>query len=87
VKCQHIFMLGWDRYGLDKKHTRTRYILLLFLHPVGYAGHVVHSGGSGVQNVDTFSCSGGPGAVYIKSALEHVTPNLCFFITWDVRVT
>jgi hypothetical protein len=25
-----------------------------------------------------FSCSGGPGVVSVKSALGHVTPNLCF---------
>jgi hypothetical protein len=37
------FMLGWDQYGLDKKCTGTRYAKLVFLQPVGYAGHVVHS--------------------------------------------
>jgi hypothetical protein len=30
----------------------TRYAKLLFLHPVGSVGHVVHSGASGVRNVD-----------------------------------
>jgi hypothetical protein len=34
-----------------------------------------------------FSCSGGHGAVSINSALGHVTPNLCFYIRWDLRVT
>jgi hypothetical protein len=28
-----------------------------------------------------FSCSGGPGAVSIKSVPGHVTPNLCFLYT------
>jgi hypothetical protein len=41
-----------DRYRFDKKGVRTRYAELLFLHPVGYAGHIVHSTASGVQNID-----------------------------------
>jgi hypothetical protein len=42
------FILWWDRYGFDKKHTRTRYVKYVFLHPVGSAGYVVHSGRFGV---------------------------------------
>jgi hypothetical protein len=38
------FMLGWDRYRFDKKHTGTPYIKLVFLHLVGFPGHIVHSG-------------------------------------------
>jgi hypothetical protein len=57
----------------------THYMEFVFLHPVGYAGHVVHFGASGVRNVDAIlSWSGGPGAISIKSALGHITPNLCF---------
>jgi hypothetical protein len=33
-----------------------------------------------------FSCSGGPGADSTKSALEHVTTNMCFCIRWDLWV-
>jgi hypothetical protein len=45
-------MLGWDLYGLDKKHTRTRYSELVFFHSVGSACHVVNSGVSGARNID-----------------------------------
>jgi hypothetical protein len=44
-------MLGWYWCGFDKKHLETRYTELVFLHPGGFAGHVVHSGVSGVRNV------------------------------------
>jgi hypothetical protein len=37
-------MIGWDRYGLHKKHARKCYAEHVFLHPVGYVGHVVHFG-------------------------------------------
>jgi hypothetical protein len=39
-----LFIVGWDWYGLHKKHVGTRYSKLVFLHPVGSAGHVMHSG-------------------------------------------
>jgi hypothetical protein len=42
------FMLGWDQYGFYKKHAGTRYAELVFLHSVGSADHVVHSGASGL---------------------------------------
>jgi hypothetical protein len=35
-----------------KKCTETHYVELVFLHPVGSAGHVVYSGGSVVQTVN-----------------------------------
>jgi hypothetical protein len=42
------FMLGWDQYGFDKKHTGTSYAELEFLHPVGSIGHAMNSGASRV---------------------------------------
>jgi hypothetical protein len=45
-------MFGWDRFRFNKKRTGTHYSELVFLHPVGSTGHVVHSGAFGARNVD-----------------------------------
>jgi hypothetical protein len=42
-----LFKLVWARCGFRKKCAGTRYAEVLFLHPVGFASHVVHSGASG----------------------------------------
>jgi hypothetical protein len=40
-------MLGWDWYRFHKKCVRTLYAEIMFLHPVGSMGHVLHSDASG----------------------------------------
>jgi hypothetical protein len=46
------FMLRWNQYGFHKRCARARYAELVFLHPVEYAGHIVHSCASIVRNID-----------------------------------
>jgi hypothetical protein len=41
-----------ELYGFYKKWARTRYTELVFLHPVGSVGHVVHSDASGSRIID-----------------------------------
>jgi hypothetical protein len=38
------FMLGWDWYGFDRKSAGVCYADLVFMHPLGSVGHIVHSG-------------------------------------------
>jgi hypothetical protein len=45
------FMLGWDRYGFDEKCVGARYTEVVFLHPMGSAGHIVHSAASMERNM------------------------------------
>jgi hypothetical protein len=45
-------MLGWNRYGFQKKRVRIHYAEHVCLHLVGSAGHVVHSSASGARNID-----------------------------------
>jgi hypothetical protein len=42
-----LFIFGWDRFIFNKKRFGTCYAELVFLHAVGVAAHVVHSGAFG----------------------------------------
>jgi hypothetical protein len=44
-------MLRWAECGFHKKRVETHDALLVFLHLVGYVGHVVHSSASGDGNL------------------------------------
>jgi hypothetical protein len=72
-------MLGGAQCNFHLKCVRTRYVELVFLHPVGSAGHVLHCGASEKRNVEALFL-GSPGTVmgFIKRPPGHVTPNLCF---------
>jgi hypothetical protein len=47
------FLFGWvDAFSI-KKRAETHYVELVFLHPVGSRGQVVHSGAFAMRNVDS----------------------------------
>jgi hypothetical protein len=46
------FMLGWAWCDFHKKHVGACYAELVFLHPVGPSGQVVHSSAIGSRSVD-----------------------------------
>jgi hypothetical protein len=53
MKLQSTICHAWEGpVQIYKKRVETRYIKLVFLHPVGSAGHIVHSSASGMRNVD-----------------------------------
>jgi hypothetical protein len=83
-----LFKHWWDWYGFNKMRTGTCYTKLVFLNPVGYMVHVVHSDASREGNVKAlFLMLGGLGVVSIKSVPGHFILNLVFFIQWDLWVT
>jgi hypothetical protein len=70
-----------------KKRVKTCYAELLFLHPEGSAGHVVHFGVSRVRNIDAlFFMLGWKRYGFDKSVSGHVTLNFYFCIQGDLRV-
>jgi hypothetical protein len=82
----YFFCSGGDWYGFHKKHIGTRYGELLFFHPVGCVGHIVHSSASVCEtSTHYFLCLGGTSMDSTNCAPRHVTPNLCFCIWWVCR--
>jgi hypothetical protein len=68
------FLLEWDRDIFHKKRTGTHYAKIVFLHPVGFVGHVVDVGASGLRDVNAlFSCSGALGVFPKKCAGAQYT--------------
>jgi hypothetical protein len=83
-----VFMLRWARSGFHKKRARTHYVELVFLHLVGTAGHVVHSGASGPRNIDAlFFIFGWVRCGFHKKRSGTRYVELVFFIQWDLWVT
>jgi hypothetical protein len=81
-------MLKWAQCNLNKMRAGTHHAELVFLHPVGSAGHVVHSGPSKPQNDDTlFFMLGWASTDSTKMISGHVTPNLSLCIYFDLWVT
>jgi hypothetical protein len=46
-------MLRWAQCSFRKKRDGTHYVELVFLYLMGFGGHEVHSGASGLRNIDT----------------------------------
>jgi hypothetical protein len=83
----HYFSWEGDRYGFRKKHVRTHYAALVFLHLVGSAGHVVHFNVSEAPKVYAlFSCLGRVGSGSTKSAPGHISLNLFLCIRLDLWI-
>jgi hypothetical protein len=81
-------MLGWDRYGFDKKRTGTRYTKHVILHSVGYAGRVVNSGASRSQNIDAlFFMLSWARYGFLQKCVQTCYTKLVFCIWLDMRVT
>jgi hypothetical protein len=80
-------MLRWDKCWFHKKRAGTRYIELVFLHPVEAARHVVQFGASGVQNMGTlFVMLVWDWYGFDKSRPGYVTRNMCSCICWIMWV-
>jgi hypothetical protein len=65
-----------------------RWVLGIDIKTEMTAGHVVHSGASGAQNIDALLfLLWWTWALSLKSVPGHVMPNLCFCIPEDLWVT
>jgi hypothetical protein len=81
------FMLGWDRYGFDKRRIGTRYAELVFLHPMGSVGHVGHSGASRAQIVNAlFFMLGWAQPNLNKKCAGTRYTEVVFLHPWDLQI-
>jgi hypothetical protein len=86
VKRRHTIHARVGQYGFHKRRQWTRYAEHVFLHPVGSACYVMHSGAFRAQNVNAlFFMFGWARCGYKKRVLGHVMSNLCLCIRWDMR--
>jgi hypothetical protein len=84
----HYFSRPGRTIWIQQKSTGATYVVLVFLHPVGSAGHIVNFGASEVRNIDTlFFMLSQTGTDSGRSASGRVTPKLYFYIHWDLWVT
>jgi hypothetical protein len=79
------FIIGWDRYGFDKKRTGTLYSEPMFLHLVGSVGHQVYFGAFWTQNkIALFSYLVETSTDSTISALGHIYAELVFFASYGI---
>jgi hypothetical protein len=82
------FVLRWAWCGFHKKRAGTRYVELVFLHPLGSTSHVVHSHASEAQNLDTlFFMLGWDRCGFHKKRVGTRYAELVFSVWWELRVT
>jgi hypothetical protein len=84
----HYFSCSGGPGAVSIKSVPGHYAELMFLHPVGSAGHVVLFGASRARNVIAlFFILEKNRYGFNKKCVGHITLNLCFCIRWDLWVT
>jgi hypothetical protein len=82
------FVLRLVRCGFHNQRDRTCYSELVFLHPVGSLGHVVHFSASRARDVDAlFFMPGWARCGFHRKRARTRYVEVEFCIQWDLRVT